>query len=75
MKNTRTASAATVRMKVVLRASLLRAWVDSTMPTESPVTSTASGAAAHQRGQQVAATASAASTDSAAVLSHPTILI
>ena len=42
MKNTRTASAATVRMKVVLRASLLRAWVDSTMPTESPVTSTAS---------------------------------
>jgi len=33
-------------MNVVLRESLLRACVDSTTPTESPVRSTASGAAA-----------------------------
>ena len=59
MKKTRAARAAMVRMNVVLRESLLRACVDSTTPTESPVRSTASGAAAHQWGQSAAVTASA----------------
>ena len=75
MKKTRAARAAMVRMNVVLRESLLRACVDSTTPTESPVRSTASGAAAHQWGPVSYVTASAASIESAAVLSHPAILI
>ena len=75
MKKSRAASAMMVRMKVVLRASLLRACVDSTTPTDTPVSTTASGAATHQRSPNVAAAALAASIDSAPHFSHPAILM
>lgn len=70
MKRAMAARAAMVRMKVVFRESLLRAWVDSTVPIGMPASSTASGAAAHQCGQRAEHTALAASVASAALFSQ-----
>lgn len=75
MKNIKAAKADIVTMKVVLRESLLRACVDSTMPTDNPVRSTAKGTANHQWKQPVAATALAAIIEKQAVLSHPAMCI
>lgn len=73
MKNIKAANAEMVTMNVVLRTSLLRACVDSTMPTDNPVSNMASGAANHQWKQPVAAMALAASIDIDAVFNHPAI--
>ena len=73
MKNIKAANAEMVTMNVVLRTSLLRACVDSTIPTDNPVSSMASGAANHQWKQPVAAMAFAASIDIDAVFNQPAI--
>ena len=73
MKNIRAARADIVTTNVVLRESLLRACVDSTKPTDRPVSSMASGTANHQWKQQVAAIAFAAIIEKQAVLSQPAI--
>lgn len=73
MKNIKAANAEMVTINVVLRTSLLRACVDSTIPTDKPVSRMANGVANHQWKHPVAAIAFAASIDSDAVLSQPAI--
>lgn len=73
IKNINAAVADTVTMNVMLRVSLLRAWVDSTTPTEIPVSRMAKGVANHQWKQQVAAMALAAIIAKQAVFSQPAI--
>ena len=73
MKKIKAESADTVTMKMVLRANLLRACVDSTIPIESPVSRMARGAANHQLKQQVAAMALAAIIAKQAVFNQPAI--
>lgn len=73
MKNIRVAMADTVTMNVVLRVSLLRACVDSTTPTETPVSNMARGTANHQWKQQMADMALAAIIEKQAVFNQPAI--
>ena len=75
MKNISAARAEIVTMNVVLRTSLLRACVDSTTPTDTPVSRIAKGTANHQWKQPVATTALAAIIEKQAVLIQPAMWI